>query len=89
MGSSNSYASLEQTMKSMKLGHVETLFFFSFGKSMECIYKEHSPSLQNILSCLARIQSYVDADCVYPVYRFGCALTRDQSVLGLDGGNEG
>lgn len=45
MGSANSYASLEQTMGSLRLGHVETQFFFSFGKSMECLYKEHSPAL--------------------------------------------
>lgn len=41
------------------------------------------------MNCIARIQSYVDADCIFPVYRFGCVETRDRTVLGLDGGQAG
>lgn len=31
----------------------------------------------------------MDADRIFPVFRFGCSQTRDQSVLGLNGGQEG
>lgn len=38
-----------------------------------------------MFDCLAKVQDYVDMDRIFPVYRFGCEISRGNSVVALDG----
>lgn len=85
MGSAiTSLAKLDKYMQGLKFKSAECTFYMSFSRAMQEVY-EGAPFIQQVFDYLAKVQDYVDKDRVFPVYRFGCEISRANSVVALNG----